>query len=680
MAVETTATSASFIGTGVSSTYSAGFYVNSSDQVDVYVDGVLQTIGDDYVVNNVGTAAGCDIVGTFALSADVFVERVTPITQLVDTQNNETILEDVLDAEFDKLTMIAQEIDGKTQRAFLVPKGESGYVLPVASLRANMFPAFNAAGDLILSTGTGADAGLRGDLASGLVGLGSALVKFLAAGAGAVARTLLAKLRETPSVKDYGAVGDGVADDTVAVRAFMTAGGGYVPPGVYKLTSAIEIPVGASVYGPGALYRADIFSAQAVFWIAHTGKGFTFTGAAGARKVLGVATIRTQPNPGGGWVPTAHDWDFYIDGSTDVFLDDILLVNATKGIIVTNGGGRHTLRRIWGQPLSIGVQIDTSYDVTRLRDVHFWNFWSSDVNVTNYTVQNATAIYSKRNDNPTWYDIFCIFYNINLRIGTWAGGGPGTTSRMRVFGFGADACGAGLTIDGGANGAQVEIHGFYAHGHGTSITTLSLIDISGTNANVKIYGKCDLSNAHRSAISVSGAGSSVSAYDPLISVYNMANGGYQAVNVADVAFGVTLRGDIGISGGVSGAALYSTTGKIFGKIYRSYTPTFAPGGGAFGATPTINKAWYNNVDGQIEYEIDYSNTNNGTATGGHNVGIPVTSGGEFSAGHGNEVATTGSGLKVHIPNASNTCSVTTYNNAAPGGTGARIVIKGSYRL
>lgn len=174
MAVETTVTNASFTGTGVSSTYAPGFYVNSSDQVVVTVDGVLQTLGDDYVVNNVGASQGCNIVATFANGSAVYIERVTPITQLVDTQNNETILEDVIDAGFDKLTMIAQELKGQTNRALLFPKGESGQTLGNAASRASKFLAFDALGGTVLSSGTGADAGLRTDLAApggvGLVG------------------------------------------------------------------------------------------------------------------------------------------------------------------------------------------------------------------------------------------------------------------------------------------------------------------------------------------------------------------------------------------------------------------------------------------------------------------------------------------------------------------------------
>lgn len=177
MAVETTGTSANFTGTGVSSTYAPGFYVNDSAQVVVMVNGVVKTIGVDYVVNNVGAAAGCNVVANFTLGAAVFIERVTPITQLVDTQNNETILEDVLDAEFDKLTMIAQELDGATDRALLVPKGESGYVLPSKANRANKYPVFDLNGDLATSPGTGTDNTLRGDLGSAGATKGGALIR-----------------------------------------------------------------------------------------------------------------------------------------------------------------------------------------------------------------------------------------------------------------------------------------------------------------------------------------------------------------------------------------------------------------------------------------------------------------------------------------------------------------------
>lgn len=63
---------------------------------------------------------------------------------------------------------------------------------------------------------------------------GSAFVGFMQSGTGAVARTVQAKLRETVSVKDFGAVGDGVTDDTVAFNDALATGKQVdVPDGTY---------------------------------------------------------------------------------------------------------------------------------------------------------------------------------------------------------------------------------------------------------------------------------------------------------------------------------------------------------------------------------------------------------------------------------------------------------------
>lgn len=66
---------------------------------------------------------------------------------------------------------------------------------------------------------------------------GAALVGTIASGTGAVARDVQAKLAETVSVKDFGAVGDGAADDSTAFANTIAAGREvYIPAGTYRIT------------------------------------------------------------------------------------------------------------------------------------------------------------------------------------------------------------------------------------------------------------------------------------------------------------------------------------------------------------------------------------------------------------------------------------------------------------
>lgn len=81
----------------------------------------------------------------------------------------------------------------------------------------------------------------------------------------AITSTLSAqgKLREDVSAKDFGAVGDGVTDDTYAMLAFAAASAGrkFIPPGRYKITQMISFQPGDVVEGAGASSVIDASAA-----------------------------------------------------------------------------------------------------------------------------------------------------------------------------------------------------------------------------------------------------------------------------------------------------------------------------------------------------------------------------------------------------------------------------------
>ena len=78
-------------------------------------------------------------------------------------------------------------------------------------------------------------------------------VNFTQVGTGAVQRTIESKLQDVVSVKDFGAVGDGVAIDTSAIQAALNTGKAvFVPSGTYRVTSSLSITAtGQSLYGAG---------------------------------------------------------------------------------------------------------------------------------------------------------------------------------------------------------------------------------------------------------------------------------------------------------------------------------------------------------------------------------------------------------------------------------------------
>ena len=77
---------------------------------------------------------------------------------------------------------------------------------------------------------------------------GSSLVGFNNGGSGATTRTAQVKMGDIVSVKDFGAVGDGIADDTTAIQAAcVNPADVFFPAGVY-LVNNLDIPSNTSLY------------------------------------------------------------------------------------------------------------------------------------------------------------------------------------------------------------------------------------------------------------------------------------------------------------------------------------------------------------------------------------------------------------------------------------------------
>ena len=147
--------------------------------------------------------------------------------------------------------------------------GDAGDITGPASATDNAIARYDGtSGKLLQNSGVTVDdsgnATISGALSAGTfpqlaASSGASLVGYQPAGTGAVATTVQAKLRDTVSVKDFGAVGDASNDDTAAIQAAIdsltsatyTGGILFFPPGFYKVTAALTITKGITVFGSG---------------------------------------------------------------------------------------------------------------------------------------------------------------------------------------------------------------------------------------------------------------------------------------------------------------------------------------------------------------------------------------------------------------------------------------------
>ena len=213
-------------------------------------------------------------------------------------------------------------------------------------------------------------------------GVNASEVTYNPAGTGAVATTVQAKLRETVSVKDFGAVGDGVTDDTAAIQAALDAHANvFFPPGAYVITSTLTSPVfGQCLLGPGNLY------APATIQYAGSGTAIEFAGSVNYAKMQDGIYIKGVPAVG---------TDYYNTGSV--------------GIDVT--GGATSLEMIGCWVSNFETLVKSNYNSfynkfinNRLERFRYglFNFSSNNLEVKgNRFVRFNRAIFVNGNDGPT---------------------------------------------------------------------------------------------------------------------------------------------------------------------------------------------------------------------------------------------------------------------------------------
>ena len=237
------------------------------------------------------------------------------------------------------------------------------------------------------------------------------------------AREPLRSSGEYVNVRDFGAAGDGVKDDTAAFDAAIKAAAAgnfavFVPRGRYLIRTRLEVPPNVMIEG---VYRGPAArghdAGSVLLAVADTGKadGDPFLLLHTSSTLRGLSIFypeQKMENP-----PVEYPWTIRGVGD-NICLQNILLVNPYQGVdFGTLPAGRHSINGLYGQPLFRGLYVAQCFDVGRIENVHFWSFWGGwDGDLYKFMRARAVAFVLGQSDWEFMSNCFCIGYHIGYHF------------------------------------------------------------------------------------------------------------------------------------------------------------------------------------------------------------------------------------------------------------------------
>lgn len=434
------------------------------------------------------------------------------------------------------------------------------------------------------------------------------------AGTGAVATNVQAKLRQYVSVKDFGAVGNGVADDTAAIQAAINSAvtlnnSVYFPSGTYQITSTISLPnnialvgeternvnVGGNVYGVMLRTSNNIVMMQTSAVLPDLTNGirienisFYGNGSTGTALVIGVDNVSSI--------------------SFGIVLKSISTQALQNGIKLCNPGPMTYLENL----TLIGTDTAGSYglwfrrgQIAECHSIKIENFancyflqWCQDITFFNSTASfNVPSIANGNNlvqiyggYHNSFYD--CTFENLSTS--------SGAVVEVAIFEYFADP----------SKSTNNAFHKCHWNGIGTSACRLKIGSSIGPATNKTILTDCTSRKWGGLTVDLNleNANGTVLTQCYSITNYDGSDSTTWTTTGTDTAFQV-----------------YDINGITFTQGSSTFTSSIGGGGSGTGVAYSAQGGWSYKLDKTVTVNVRLALSNKGSNTGGVAIyGLPFT--------------------------------------------------------
>lgn len=382
----------------------------------------------------------------------------------------------------------------------------------------------------------------------------------------------------------FGAVGDGITDDTYAFQkalyAAEAAGGSvvYAPNHRYAIKGHLYIPAGVTLRGDwknpddGGLGGGTILQA---YENQNNENGTPFITMANGSTVEYLSVW--YPNQSYSNV-TPYPWTFKFVTYGSQMIRNVTMLNSYNGI----GSGDVSsacsqINNVYGTILRRGIQIGNSWDIERWENVKFIpDYWSNCglpdaptgltnlATLKNYTTANAEGIIAEHIDGIFGYNIYLRFFNTGIifrKNECVQSAACGTLSNVDI-----DNCNVGIKVDTvAAWGIVINNSSIKASVGSIPYAVQITSNFSGSNDQYVGFNKCIIGGAPSAAVKMNGGGNAVASFQNCTFDDWGYSGGTYAIEaqsgniIIDDCIFEKNAGDINLGSSVSSASICGNT-------------------------------------------------------------------------------------------------------------------------